>query len=70
MTDKICKDCKHYKLDGRLTVGAQHRCNRPRVNMVTGETKPLDIICEAERPEIGAAPGMCGIEGRFWEPRT
>lgn len=72
---RFCIACKHYRLDRNSTPGNQHRCNRPNVDPVTGESRPHDLVCAAERGIPGTTMQTlmgdnCGPSGRFWEPRT
>jgi hypothetical protein len=67
---KFCTKCKHYSLSRSSPAGSQHRCTRPIVDLVTGESKPHDAICATERMGVATTPiGICGADGQFWESR-
>jgi hypothetical protein len=63
MAPPYCVQCRHF--GGFGVSGA--RCVRPsgRRSPVTGEEHPLGAFAAFER-----ATGECGLEARFFEPRT
>lgn len=63
MTQKFCKDCKHYKAPGKYLT--HHRCHSPEneVDPVTGE--PEATLCTYTR----IVEDRCGPDGKWWEPK-
>lgn len=67
MSDRICFECKHCFKDALPFPACMHQ-KVSRVNLVDGIKSKVD--CQQARygnPEIG---NLCGIEGKYWEPRN
>ena len=69
MKMKLCKDCAHFDI-GLLQNSDFAKCTLTRkMSPVTGEvgySSSEYIYCSTQRM---GAKCLCGIEGRFWEPR-
>lgn len=75
MTDKFCKDCKHFE---RTNIGSD-KCFRPvalrRMDLVHGAQKAyLYKTAWLERAEMRAVfkwlfRDRCGPEGKYFEPK-
>ncbi len=61
---KLCKDCKHVRVDGLHPVCARAASTDP----VTGEPDYAGASCSYQRDGL-AALGNCGWKGRYWEPK-
>lgn len=60
---KLCKDCRHH--DNRMC----YRDRRMGISPVDGG--PLETAgCYVERVVGSAGMDVCGIEGKYWEPKT
>lgn len=76
---KLCRDCKWVDANGRPEIGEFAVCarvkGRPKVNLVTGiETRRYRgaLYCATHRNEgwlSARLDGLCGTEGRWFEPR-
>ena len=82
MTDKFCKDCKHFRPDALAAAGVGKgtgRCFRPvglrRKDLVFGAREAyLDNVAWLERAEIRAAfkwlfRDQCGPNGKYFDPK-
>ena len=61
---KLCKDCKHHVVVGR--VFKKHMCGLAR-DHVTGELKMTCEYCRAYGYLSGTP--QCGYDGDRWEPK-
>lgn len=78
MNPKFCKDCRWLWSPG---ANYDHKCLSPKIgratghDLVTGEQidKPLIEYCAGQRDgswEKVPSLGVCGSEGRFFEPKV
>lgn len=90
---KFCVNCKHFRIvkpyaarrdayqtEVQRDLVVVRRCVRPRVNLITGETKTPSVHLVEERyerllgPDTGnrqlPAGEHCGIEGKFYQKRA
>ncbi|QLI47578.1 hypothetical protein phi3MF5_27 [Pseudomonas phage vB_PsyP_3MF5] len=54
----LCKDCKHFALDGKATV-----CKATAISLIDGEARHSVDHCIKAR----GRNGRCGLEGRLFE---
>jgi hypothetical protein len=59
----FCRDCRHVRRDGGPLGWL---CEREIVDLVTGESRRLDIPCHQERGDFAGAEG-CGRAGKYFE---
>lgn len=53
----LCKDCKHFALDGNATM-----CTATAISLIDGEARHSVDHCAKAR----GRNGRCGLEGRLW----
>ena len=58
----FCRDCRNVKRDGGPLGWT---CERPIVDLVTGDERRLGVPCHQERGDVGGAEA-CGRLGRFF----
>lgn len=73
MSLRLCKDCTHYRrVDGDRSPDL-HFCDRDvtkRTNLVTGDVSTYGRLrCEVERSNSAVHVNLCGVEGRFYQPK-
>lgn len=54
----LCKDCKHFALDGKTTL-----CKATAISLIDGEPRHSVDHCTKAR----SRSGRCGLEGRLFE---
>lgn len=54
----LCKDCKHFALDGNATL-----CNATAISLIDGEPRHSVDHCAKAR----GRNGRCGLEGRMFD---
>jgi len=65
--DRLCKDCRWIVCQGDGANCGHPSARRPRPqSLVIGA--PVQLSCDEARSPIGSLPGLCGPDGKHWEP--
>jgi hypothetical protein len=72
MTDKICKDCKHYQtVADDIGEFESHGCFHPRWGRDPILGEPFYVDCQTARKQsIENLFRGCGPFGKWWEARS